>query len=97
MLQTAWLTRSMRPSGEVMTLPIGASSNATRSRSARSRCPVTSWMEPIVNVRPSICIRLMPSTIGKDEPSLRRPVASPWSPGPTIASNRRPIISVSSP
>ena len=31
--QTAWLTRSIRPSREVITLPIGASSNATRSRS----------------------------------------------------------------
>ena len=47
--QTAWLTRSIRPSGDVMTLPIGASSNATRSR----------WASPssALGARAARCLR----------------------------------------
>ena len=44
-----------------------------------------SRIEPIVNRRSPICIRLMPISIGKHEPSLRRPIVSAGSPGVSCA------------
>ena len=99
----AWLTRSIVPSRAVMMPPIGAASKASRSRRAsrrsafwrsrsRSTCSLRaemSRMQPMVSMRSPMLTRLVLISIGKHEPSLRRPTASVVA---QLARRRRPSL-----